>query len=199
MGRNKQISDEAILNAAREVFVKQGYGTSTREIAKSAGISEAVLYQRFKTKLDLFFSAMIPPPVNLPGDHGDSSCEGFQPEFEDLAIEIMNYFRKAMPVIMQLVTHPSFDLNDLDGRKGQLPVHGLAEAITRCLTHHLATGAITASPEMLQAATLTLISTFHSLALFERMGVHGGSFPDPVIRGIVRLISAGLLAGEPLK
>ncbi|EKE96356.1 helix-turn-helix transcriptional regulator [Tolypothrix sp. LEGE 11397] len=31
---------------------------STRDIAKKAGISEAVIYQRFGTKEDLFFAAM---------------------------------------------------------------------------------------------------------------------------------------------
>jgi AcrR family transcriptional regulator len=48
MGRNKQVSDEAVLEAAKAVFVEQGFGASTREVARRAGISEAVLYQRYK-------------------------------------------------------------------------------------------------------------------------------------------------------
>ena len=49
MGRTKVVSDEAVLRAARDVFVEQGFGASTREGARRAGISEAVLYQRHRT------------------------------------------------------------------------------------------------------------------------------------------------------
>jgi hypothetical protein len=53
-------------------------------------------------------------------------------------------------------------------------------------------GSITADSARVQAATLTLLSTLHSLALFERMGIHGGAFPDAAVRNIVGLIVAGL-------
>ena len=192
MGRNKQISDEAVLAAAKAVFVEQGFGASTREVARRAGISEAVLYQRYKTKLELFFAAMIPPPVDLAADSG---CRADQTVAEDLgalAVSIMRYFREAMPVLLQLVTHPSFQMADLADRDSRLPVHGLGEAIAACLERHRHRGSITSDAARVQAATLTLLSTLHSLALFERMGLHGGSFPEAAVRNIVGLIVCGL-------
>ena len=62
MGRPRVISDDDVLAAAREAFVEHGLGASTREIARRAGISEGVLFQRHGTKSELFFAAMEPPP-----------------------------------------------------------------------------------------------------------------------------------------
>lgn len=189
MGRNKQVSDAAVLAAARAVFVEQGFGASTREVARRAGISEAVLYQRYKTKLDLFFAAMIPPPIDLaaPPDFDQSLAQ----DLGALAMNVLRYFREAMPVLLHLVTHPSFQLADLADRDRRLPVHGLGEAIAACLERHRQRGSITADPARVQAATLTLLSSLHSLALFERMGIHG-SFPEAAVRNIVGLVACGL-------
>lgn len=189
MGRNKQVSDEAVLKAAREVFAHKGYGSSTREIARQAGISEAVVYQRYKTKLDLFFAAMIPPPIELTTKRGN---KGLVVELESLALEVMRYFRGAMPVLLQLVTHPSFNLAELQDRESRMPLHTLGEAITACLERQRNKGTTTADDAQIQAATLTLVATLHSLALFERMGVHGGIFPDKAVKNVVGLIVAGL-------
>ena len=47
MGRPQTISNEDMLAAAREVFLKHGVFGSTKEIAQRAGISEAALFKRF--------------------------------------------------------------------------------------------------------------------------------------------------------
>jgi AcrR family transcriptional regulator len=192
MGRKKQISDEAVLEAARLVFVEQGFGASTREIAHRAGISEAVLYQRHRTKLDLFFAAMIPPPVELSVARAARRDQALGTELEALASEIMKYFRDAMPVLLPLVTHPSFNLAELANRKTRLPLHSLGEAVAACLERHRAQGRITVDARAIQTATLTLLATLHSLALFERMGIHGAAFPSGAVKDVVRLIVAGL-------
>jgi Bacterial regulatory proteins, tetR family len=62
MGRRKLIEDHDLLAVARDVFVKRGFAASTREIARRAGISEAIIYQRHATKVHLFFAAMVPLP-----------------------------------------------------------------------------------------------------------------------------------------
>jgi len=69
MARPTRITDEQILDAAREVFMADGYGASTAEIARRAGVSEGTLFKRFKTKEGLFLAAMqistVPPWVRL--------------------------------------------------------------------------------------------------------------------------------------
>jgi AcrR family transcriptional regulator len=58
MGRTPKISNEAILDAARQVFWDQGMEASTANIAQKAGISEAAIFKRFATKQELFLAAI---------------------------------------------------------------------------------------------------------------------------------------------
>src|SRR5271168_1738612 len=46
---------EAIIKAVRKVFADKGFdGTTTRELARAAGVSEALLFKHFPTKEALF-------------------------------------------------------------------------------------------------------------------------------------------------
>jgi AcrR family transcriptional regulator len=58
MGRSRVITDKQILEAAREIFLAEGFGASTVEIARRAGVSEGSIFKRFATKEKLFFAAM---------------------------------------------------------------------------------------------------------------------------------------------
>lgn len=64
MGRSRTITNKQILEAAREVFLAEGFGASTIEIARRAGVSEGSIFKRFSTKDDLFFAAM--GEANIP-------------------------------------------------------------------------------------------------------------------------------------
>ncbi len=56
--RNSERTDK-ILQAAAQLFARQGYhGTSTREIARLADVSENTLFRHFDHKEDLFWSAL---------------------------------------------------------------------------------------------------------------------------------------------
>src|SRR5438445_2728486 len=62
MSNNGRLSAEerrqAIADAVRGVFVKKGFdGTTTRELAKAAGVSEALLYRHFPSK-EAMYEAM---------------------------------------------------------------------------------------------------------------------------------------------
>lgn len=57
MPRNERRAQ--LLNAAREVFVRQGYHSAAMdEIAERAGVSKPVLYQHFPGKLDLYLALL---------------------------------------------------------------------------------------------------------------------------------------------
>jgi len=59
---------EAILAVARPLFARQGYhGTSTGEIARAAGCSEAVLYRHFASKQALFAAVYVRSAEQLKG------------------------------------------------------------------------------------------------------------------------------------
>ena len=53
---------QQIINAAREVFLKQGIaGAGTRQLAEAAGINSALLYHYFESKEAIFEAAVLEP------------------------------------------------------------------------------------------------------------------------------------------
>lgn len=108
MGRHKTISDEEVLRIARAAFLKHGHTATTREIAEAAGISEAVLYQRFASKDQLFFAAMHPtgPDVERllgPEDPPDDA----RAYLADVVVRVGKHLAEVIPVALRILTHPS--------------------------------------------------------------------------------------------
>jgi AcrR family transcriptional regulator len=59
MSRPRRYTDEEILKVAAEVFLEQGASATTALIARRAGVSEGILFKRFKTKEALFEAALV--------------------------------------------------------------------------------------------------------------------------------------------
>lgn len=61
-GRGRQL----LLDAAREIFAERGYrGTSTRDIAERAGVTEVMIFRHFSNKAKLFQEAVVDPFVTF--------------------------------------------------------------------------------------------------------------------------------------
>jgi AcrR family transcriptional regulator len=60
MGRRRQVSDEEITVAAREVFLDRGPKAPVAMIAKKLGVSTATLFQRTGSKQQLMLMALQP-------------------------------------------------------------------------------------------------------------------------------------------
>lgn len=57
-GRGRQL----LLGAARDIFAERGYkGTSTRDIAERAGVTEVMIFRHFGNKANLFQEAVVTP------------------------------------------------------------------------------------------------------------------------------------------
>jgi AcrR family transcriptional regulator len=190
--RPRRVTDEALLEAARAAFVVHGFGASTRAIARAAGVSEALLFQRHGTKVDLFFAAMVPPPFVPPAPA--QGARSLEQDLGTLALEVLAYFREVMPILVQLVTHPDFQVEELARRAGSSPLGGLHEVVLARLQAWRRTGGVKASPRAVRAAAFGLVASLHSVALLERMGVHGGAVPDRVITELCSVLAAGLAA-----
>jgi AcrR family transcriptional regulator len=60
---------QEILRAARRVFRESGLqGARTKEIARAAGINEALIYQHFQSKEELFEAAVLSPLEDIVDD-----------------------------------------------------------------------------------------------------------------------------------
>lgn len=175
MARKKTIRDDDILKAARAEFVLQGFAASTRAIAQRAGISEGLIFQRYRTKAELFFAAMVPPPASLhPGD-GE-----FEPAFRDVAARLLDYFRTAAPILAQLMTHPEFRFEELAARHPKSAMATLRGDLVRFLASHK-------SPDP-SGASLLLLSSLNGIAMFEQLGAYGGRFPEDFVQRVIGCI-----------
>jgi AcrR family transcriptional regulator len=114
MGRHKTISDDDVLGIARDLFRARGHSATTRQIAEAAGISEAVLYQRFGSKDDLFFAAMHPRGPDIEELLGPiDPLEDAHAYLRTVVTRIANYFSGVIPLALRVMTHPSFDPGSL--------------------------------------------------------------------------------------
>lgn len=103
MARPTTISDERILEAAREVFLEQGIAATAADVAKRAGIAEGSIFKRFPTKADLFRAAMQVDLDTLEflntltaARDGDDPRETLM----QFGMEAVGFFRRLMPLVM---------------------------------------------------------------------------------------------------
>jgi AcrR family transcriptional regulator len=133
MGRHKTISDDDVLRVARDVFRAQGHTATTRQIGEAAGISEAVLYQRFGSKDDLFFAAMHPRGPDLEELLGPTEPPGGARAYlRAVVARLGKYFAEVIPLALRVMTHPSFDPGSLaraQPNAGAVLRKGLAERL----------------------------------------------------------------------
>jgi AcrR family transcriptional regulator len=191
MGGRKLVEDDALLAVAREAFVERGIAVRTRDIARRAGISEAVIYQRHPTKAHLFFAAMVPPASNVADLFSEPAHDlSVLEQIEGIALGMMKYFRAAVPILMRLATHPEFDGETFAQQQPDAPFGRMHLGLIQYLESQRAHGRIVA--EHMGPAASTLFAALHSLAFLERLGVHGGTFDDAVIRAMVRSLWTGL-------
>src|SRR5262245_36914338 len=163
MGRKKTITDEDVLDIARDIFRDQGHTATTRQIAEAAGISEAIPYQRFGSKDELFFAAMHPRGPDLEQLLGPKNPqEDALTYLHAVVLRLGKHFADVIPLGLHIMTHPSFDPAHLArAHIGGPPalVEGLAERLTA-----LARRESLAMPSAIMTARL-LASLAHDWAL----------------------------------
>lgn len=189
MGRRKLVADADLLAIGRRVFIEQGAAASTREIARQAGVSEAVIYQRFGTKERFVLAAMVPPDFDVETLFSPRSGPTLA-NLESIALGMLGYFREVVPVFVPLLADPSFDFEEFARLHPTAPLNQLRARLDAYLHELQARGEI--ETRVSSAAALALFGALFSLALFERIGVHGGEFPESVVRSMVDAVWFGL-------
>jgi len=109
-GRPLTIDSEQLLEVARGVFLERGIRATTLEVAERAGVSEGVLFHRFKSKEALFGAAM-----NFDRDEAPrrvlqaiEELEGLEPREAviRLASMLVEVGRVALPIMMMSWSNP---------------------------------------------------------------------------------------------
>jgi len=189
MGRRKVIEDQDLIAAARAVFIEKGALGTTKDVARRAGVSEAVIFQRFPTKAALFLAAMMPPPTDVSGivvregpDH--------KRDLVETGARMLAYFRTLIPAVMHLVTYPQINMSDVIAHQNAMPANELTMSLTAHLSELHRRGAVNAPKPMASAALF--VAAIHSLAIYELMELHGGEPMDHAVGQFVDAMWAGL-------
>jgi AcrR family transcriptional regulator len=109
-GRPPTIDSEQLLAVARSVFLERGIRATTAEVAERAGVSEGVLFHRFKSKEELFGAAMDFDREEAPGRvlRAIEELDGLEPReaIMQLATTLIEVGRVAIPILMMSWSNP---------------------------------------------------------------------------------------------
>jgi AcrR family transcriptional regulator len=189
MGRRKTITNEALLAHAREVFVERGFAGATKEIARRAGVSEAVLFQRHATKADLFFAAMALPAVDLQALF-DAPAGGTREQVASITAALVDYFRDSMPVLLPLLSHPGFEFEAFARRHPDSPLNALRQRLMAFFARERDARRI--GPVDPGAAAFLVFAFAESVAFFETLGAHDGHMPDAILERSIEVLWRGI-------
>ncbi|MFD8434269.1 TetR/AcrR family transcriptional regulator [Streptomyces microflavus] len=171
-----------IVDAAHELMLSIGLArTTTKEIAKAAGCSEAALYKYFSGKEELFVTVLaerLPRLGNLLGDlrAGDGSVEG---NLTDVARVAALFYEQTFPMAASLYAEPQLKRRHEEGVGGleagpHLPIRQL-DAYLRA---EQAVGRVRADADTYAAASLLLGAC--AQRAFAYAALPGGEPPQPL-------------------
>lgn len=102
MARHATITDEQILEAARTVFLDEGFNAPTSRIASLAHVSEGSIFKRFATKESLFFAALEIPerPEWHEALEQASGCGDAKSNLIFICVRILRHLNAVMPRII---------------------------------------------------------------------------------------------------
>jgi len=169
MARTRTISDDQILEAAREVFLEAGLSGTTAEIARRAEISEGTIFKRFATKEQLFFAAMAisaPPWLkrawsSAPDEHT------VRQRLHQICLELIAFFEEAIPKMMMVMCAQGGFSKERFGQDAP-PVRAI-KALSLYLQQEQRRGRL--GPCDAQILARMLISSCHHYAFMEQAGI----------------------------
>lgn len=130
-GRGRQL----LLTAARDIFAERGYkGTSTRDIAERAGVSEVMIFRHFGTKAILFQESVVAPFTSFIQEYvADyrSRQHGVRSPYEeglDLYTGLFEVLHGEREVLLALMAARQFD--DLPAAAASQVDRAFADALT---------------------------------------------------------------------
>ncbi|MEU3835778.1 TetR/AcrR family transcriptional regulator [Streptomyces microflavus] len=171
-----------IVDAAHELMLSIGLArTTTKEIAKAAGCSEAALYKYFSGKEELFVTVLaerLPRLGNLLGDlrAGEGSVGG---NLTDIARVAALFYEQTFPMAASLYAEPQLKRRHEEGVGGleagpHLPIRQL-DAYLRA---EQAVGRVRADADTYAAASLLLGAC--AQRAFAYAALPGGEPPQPL-------------------
>ena len=195
MARPVSISNEQLLEAAREIFLREGYGASTSAIARAAGVSEGSLFKRFGSKDDLFHAALQIPRLDLAASLQPRVGTGeVRTHLEYAALQLMAFFRELMPTVMTLWRKHAPNMKALwQGQEDPQPLRTLRD-IVHYIEAERALGRVNPGDPWVLARML--VGSTHHYAFLDQVGLGAAMSPEAYARQLVDTLWRGVAPSE---
>jgi AcrR family transcriptional regulator len=109
-GRPITLTDDALLDIARDVFLERGLEATTSYIAKRARISESVIFYRYKTK-EALFSAVFERQLVIPPGFAKLAWRAGVGEIADhlfdAGMSLVELSKRVLPFMMMAFSSPT--------------------------------------------------------------------------------------------
>ena len=109
-------------------------------------------------------------------------------------MRVLDYFREITPVLLPLIAHPGFSYASFIERHPDSPLNQLVAGLQTWFSGLEDRSVVV--PGAGDTVAITLVSSMASLAMFERMGVHGGEFKEDIVRPMAQLMWRGATRGD---
>lgn len=192
MGRPKTISDEALLETARDVFLREGAQASTAEIARSAGVSEGLIFKRFATKDALFRSCFDVSDLGA-ADLGALVGQGdIRDNLALIAREQIRVFRILMPFVLMRLGASGLKPTDVFAGMCEPPPVRNMRRIAAYFEGEMELGRLKRVDPL--ALARILIASTHNLVFFELAGLdrHLPTDDEAFTESLVSLVLDGV-------
>ncbi|BAU85394.1 tetR family transcriptional regulator [Streptomyces laurentii] len=188
-----------IIDAAHDLMGTAGLArTTTKEIAKAAGCSEAALYKYFPSKEELFVTVLnerLPRLGDLLGTLAvDPQGRSVEENLTEIARRAALFYEQTFPMAASLYAEPRLKARHEEGLRElgagpHRPIEGLTEYLRAEQTH----GRIAADADCQAAAALLLGACVHRAFAYEMTA--DGRPPQPVddfARSLARTVTRGI-------
>lgn len=199
-GRPPQISEERLLGAAAEVFLRRGASATTAEIARHAGVSEGLIFYRYATKDDLIAAVIerefqpAPELVALIGDPGDRPVADV---LYDLAAHVLAGARRVFPFIELARSSAGFSrIARALARTGATPERQM-ELVARYFALEARRERLRAVPARIAARLLVGVALERTISEHGPVKNPGPEDDDAFLRGVVDLLLHGAAPRPP--
>lgn len=170
MARTRTISDERILDAAREVFLEQGLEGTTVEIAKRAKISEGTIFKRFETKEQLFLAAMaIELPVWLKRSWAEAGVHPLRESLRMVCEALIEFFKEMIPRMTMIMAKSGKTPKEMFGPDEAPPLRAI-KALSIYLRQEQRLGRL--GDRDVEILARMIISACHHYAFIEFIGTN---------------------------
>ncbi|MHB8418005.1 MAG: TetR/AcrR family transcriptional regulator [Myxococcales bacterium] len=201
MGRPAIIDDAKLLEAARGVFLRKGAGATTAEVARRAGISQASIFKRYRTKQELFLAAMRAERERMgmfENLSARTAAVGLREALVEAGVEMLSFMDRMMPLILTTWSgRGTFGLPPWAAGK-KAPFFRDAARVIDLIEAEMRAGRLRRQDPWLVLRIFIATIQHHALAacVFKRQpGPHLS--PQEYMRGVVEVLWGGIGPPEP--